>query len=96
MIIVAAKVTAKPGKREAFIKAAQPSIAATRKEDGCLFYTLYASTENETDLLYYEQWTSREALDKHLASAHMKQFGDVKTEQDLVVGDTDVQIHNVV
>jgi len=75
MIVVAAKVTVLPGKRDAFIQAAQPCIAATRREEGCLFYTLYGSTENENQLLYYEQWTSRDALQRHLESAHMAAFG---------------------
>ncbi|MCD8349384.1 MAG: antibiotic biosynthesis monooxygenase [Planctomycetaceae bacterium] len=92
MVIVAAKATAAPGKRDAFIKAAQESIAATRKEDGCICYELYASTEHPDKLLYYEQWKSREALDQHMKSAHMTKFGQEKIDNALQAGDVDVAI----
>lgn len=95
MIIVAAKVTAAPGKRDAFIEAAQPCIAATRREEGCRLYELYASSEHPDKLMYYEHWESRAALDKHLASAHMSEFGKVKDEKGLQVGDTDIGIFEV-
>lgn len=94
MIIVSAKITAAPGKRDAFIQAAQPCIAATRKEDGCLLYELYASTEHPDKVMYFERWASREALDKHLASPHMAEFGKVKDAQKLQVGDMDLGIYN--
>ncbi|MCD8138764.1 MAG: antibiotic biosynthesis monooxygenase [Planctomycetaceae bacterium] len=92
MVIVSAKATATPGKRDAFIKAAQESIAATRKEEGCICYELYASTEHPDKLMYYEQWTSREALDNHLKSAHMIKFGQDKIDNALQVGDVDVAV----
>lgn len=95
MIIVAAKATAKPGKRDAFIKAAQPSIAATRKEEGCLAYALYASTENDNDLLYFEKWTGRDVLAKHLEAPHMQAFAKAKEEQDLQAGDVQVDVFDV-
>lgn len=95
MVIVAAGITVQPGKRDAFIKAAQPCIAATRQEDGCILYELYASSESEDKLLYYEHWRDRAALDKHLASDHMKAFAKVKKEQDLQKGDSEVAVYTV-
>ncbi|MCC8189366.1 MAG: antibiotic biosynthesis monooxygenase [Planctomycetes bacterium] len=95
MIIVAAKCKAKPGKRDAFIQAAQPCIEATRKEEGCLFYTLYASTENDVDLLYFERWTSREALKAHGASAHMRAFAEAKKAGDIEDGPAVVEVYDV-
>lgn len=92
MIVVGAKITCKPGKREEFVRLAQPCIAATRKEAGCRFYTLYASTENDVDLLYYELWESRAALDAHLQSAHMAEFAKAKQAAD-VQASQDVEIH---
>lgn len=96
MVIVEARVVAKSGKRDAFIKAAQPSIAATRKEKGCMLYELYASTENADALLYFEKWSDRAALDSHMKSAHMAEFAVVKKEQDLADGDAEVMIFDIV
>lgn len=93
MLIVSAKFTTKPGKRDAFIKGAQPCIAATRKEEGCLLYELYASTEDANQVMYFEKWTDRAALDKHLQAPHMAEFDKVKAEQDLVDGDMDLGIY---
>lgn len=95
MIIVEAKCKAKPGKRDAFIQAAQPCIAATRKEEGCRSYTLYVSTENDVDLLYFEIWTSRDALASHIASAHMKAFADAKKAGDIEDGAAQVNVYDI-
>jgi quinol monooxygenase YgiN len=95
MIIVSAKVTASAGKRDAFIQAAQPCIAATRKETGCILYELYASTEDADKLMYFEKWTNRDVLDKHMQSEHMKAFARVKEERGLQTGDLDVGIYDV-
>jgi quinol monooxygenase YgiN len=95
MLIVSAKITTAPGKRDAFVQAAQPCIAATRREDGCFLYELYASTEHPDKLMYFERWTSRDALDRHLASPHMAEFAAVKKEQNLQIGDSEIGIHTV-
>lgn len=95
MVIVEAKITVQPGQRNAFIEAAQPCIAATRQEDGCILYELYASTESEDKLLYYEHWRDQAALDKHLASGHMKAFANVKMERNLQKGNSEVTVYPV-
>jgi quinol monooxygenase YgiN len=92
MIIVSAKITTAPGKRANFIKEAQPCIAATRREDGCLLYELYASTDHPDKLMYFERWESRAALDKHMTMPHMAEFAAIKKEQSLQLGDTEVGI----
>lgn len=83
MIEVAARMRTKPGKREAFIKGAQESIAATRKEAGCISYELFASTEDENLLLYFELWETREALAAHMKSPHFLKWGKERVEQSL-------------
>lgn len=95
MIIVSAKVTASAGNRDAFVQAAQPCIAATRKEAGCVFYELYASTEHPDKLMFFEKWQSREILEKHMASEHMKAFAKIKEERGLQTGDLEVAVLDV-
>lgn len=73
-----------PGMRDKFIEAAKGPTAATRKEKGCIFYTLYAAAENDTDLLYFEAWETAEDLAAHLASKHMQDFFRVQKEQGLL------------
>lgn len=75
MIILNAKITLKPGKREEIIPKMQNLIKATRAEPGCINYELYASTEDENVLMMFEKWESREALDSHIQTEHFKAFG---------------------
>lgn len=94
MLVVSAKITTTPGKRDAFIAAAQPCIAATRQEAGCRKYELYAATENPDSLMYFELWESRAALDAHLASPHMAAFAKVKEERNLQIGAAELALFN--
>jgi quinol monooxygenase YgiN len=90
MIIVFVAVTTPAGTRDEFLKAAQPCIAATRKEAGCRQYELLASTENPDGLHYFERWDSREALDRHMNSPHMAAFGKIKKEKHLQIDESKV------
>lgn len=71
LLTVVAEMTAQPGK-EAELKAALLAcIEPTRAESGCVQYDLHVSTDNAGHFLFYENWTSREALDLHLATPHL-------------------------
>lgn len=96
MVIVSARIKTTPGKRDTFIEAAQSVIAATRKEEGCLCYELYASTEDKNLLMYFEKWESREALKKHTESAHIKAFMEKRAAEKLQDGQSDLQIFDTV
>lgn len=68
---------AKPGREEALRKATLALIEPTRREDGCVQYDLHRHTDHPGRFLFYENWTSPEHLERHLASAHMKAFGEM-------------------
>lgn len=95
MIIVEARIALNPGKKAAFIEAAQPVIAATRKEAGNIVYELLASTENENELMYFERWTDRGALDAHIKSAHMQAWTKTREELALVAGPSEVVVYDI-
>jgi len=46
-------------------------VTPTRAEAGCLNYDLHQSTDDPTRFLFHENWTSKEHLDRHLASPHV-------------------------
>ena len=75
MIIVTATMNLKPHKKEEFILKAQDLISATRLEEGCISYGLYASTENKDELVMLERWEDINSLNKHMEKDHFKQFG---------------------
>jgi quinol monooxygenase YgiN len=50
-------------------------VEATRPEEGCIQYDLHVSTDQPGSFVFYENWASREALDRHAASPHLRAFG---------------------
>ncbi|OPX57556.1 MAG: autoinducer-2 (AI-2) modifying protein LsrG [Methanobacterium sp. PtaB.Bin024] len=90
MIIVAAAITGKPGKRDELISKSQDVIKSTRQEQGNISYELLASTEDENVLLMFEKWESKEALDTHMQTEHFKAFG--AAIEDLVAKELEITI----
>ena len=71
MIYVIATLRVQPEKLPQLLAAARIVIAATRKEDGCIFYDLHQSVTDPDQLVFVERWSSREALAKHFDAPHM-------------------------
>ena len=72
--VVVARVTVKEGQEAAFIKVASVLVEATRKEPGCLFYTLYQSPLDTKSFIFYEEYKDDAAFDSHANSDHFKVF----------------------
>ena len=47
-------------------------VEPTRSENGCLNYDLHQDTEDSSLFMFYENWTSKQDLDKHLQSPHLQ------------------------
>jgi quinol monooxygenase YgiN len=71
-ITVVATFQARPGKESELRNALIGLLAPTRQEAGCLNYDLHQSPEEPAKFLFYENWTSKAALDAHLQSEHIK------------------------
>ena len=80
MIYVIATMTLKPGTRDKVLAAAKPCIAATRKEEGCIFYDLNTSTDNPDLLTFVERWESRDHLTAHTKTEHLKTWRAASSE----------------
>jgi len=74
LFTVVAWMQAKPGKEHDLHAALLALIEPTRKEDGCLKYDLHQHTESPGQFAFYENWTSKQHLDRHLASSHVQTF----------------------
>ena len=75
MVTVVAEMVAKPGREAELTEELLRMVEATRKEDGCVQYDLHVSAEHTGNFVFYENWTTQEALDRHAASEHLKAFG---------------------
>lgn len=49
-------------------------IELTRAEEGCINYDLHQDNDNPAHFVFYENWTSRELLQTHLASQHIADY----------------------
>ncbi len=83
-VILTAIVKAKPDQVDAVQEALLSLVEPTRKEAGCLCYNLHQSKTDPAHFMFYEQWASKDALDAHGKSPHMKALGEKledKTDQ---------------
>lgn len=80
LLIVAAKMTAKPGKEDALRKTLMGLIEPTRAEAGCVQYDLHEEQGKPGSFLFFEKWTSKQALDEHLATPYLKGLFTVAPE----------------
>ena len=74
MIVVTSTFKSVPGKRAHVVELARPCIEATRKENGCIRYELFVSSEEEVTMQFIEEWTDLDSLRKHLKSPHLQDF----------------------
>ena len=69
--------TAKPGKRDAFLAAAQEHIRMTRLEPDCRYFELVPVPDHPDRLLLAEAFASEEAHRLHEQSDHMRGLANV-------------------
>ncbi len=75
MLIIAGTMTIDAEQRDAFGAAATELRRLTLAEDGCQAYVFSPDFEDAGTIHLYEKWTSMELLQAHLATAHVKAFG---------------------
>jgi quinol monooxygenase YgiN len=74
MIIVTVKSNPKVEFKNEFLIEFNKVAQEVRKEKGCIEYGIYQKDLERTDLFVFERWESREALDAHLKTSHMREF----------------------
>jgi quinol monooxygenase YgiN len=71
-VTVVARIKAKKGMEETVNQELMALVAPTRSEKGCINYDLHRSIDDRSVFMFYENWVSKEDLDKHLAMPYMK------------------------
>ena len=77
MIYVIATIQCKPDLHAPYLAGARTMIAATRKENGCIFYDLTQSITAPNEFTFVERWASREALEAHFNTPHMAAWREI-------------------
>lgn len=72
MIRVVCKAKLKSGvKVEEYLKIAREVVLETRKEKGCIMYTLHEDVDDPSILTTIEEWVDEESLNQHNQSEHV-------------------------
>ena len=75
-ISVTARARARPGKEAEVRRACLALVAPSRAEQGCINYDLHQSADDPGIFMFYENWESREDLERHLETAHALAFDE--------------------
>jgi quinol monooxygenase YgiN len=91
---VIARVKARADKVDELRSVLSSLVEPTRKEAGCLGYTLLQNNEDPTDFTLVEEWESKKALEFHLAAQHFK---DTQAKlPGLVAAKADIRLYHLV
>lgn len=93
MIVVVGRVQTSTELRDQLVQIGQAVAGASRQEPGCISYRLYEDTELENAFVFVEEWESREALERHFATAHIAEF--MQAIQAAIVAPPDVKFHTI-
>ena len=74
-LTVVAVIKAKEGTEEKTRQALEALVTPTRAEEGCINFDFYQGTEDKGLFMFFENWTNRAALDRHMQTPHIKAFG---------------------
>jgi quinol monooxygenase YgiN len=73
-VTVLARIKAKIGMEQKVKEELLALVKPTRLEEGCINYHLHQAFDDKTLFVFYENWSSKEDLDKHMATAHFQGF----------------------
>jgi quinol monooxygenase YgiN len=71
-VVVVGSFVAREGKEDDARATFQALVEPTHAEDGCILYALHQGHDDPRRLAFVERWASKEAIDAHLESDHVK------------------------
>lgn len=92
-VVVVGSFVARDGKEDEARAAFEALVAPTHAEDGCILYALHQGQDDARKLAFVERWASREELDRHLESDHVK---DVLAKVDDLFAGSDITVYEAV
>ncbi len=66
------KVVGKDETRDELRKILTAQVAPTRAEPGCINYDFHVDADDPNTFMFYENWRSKEDLDAHLKTPHLR------------------------
>jgi quinol monooxygenase YgiN len=74
MVVVHSRLVLSGAGRALFDSMVGALIAGSRAEPGCISYRLYESRETPGEVIFVEEWASRQSLDEHFTTPHFTTF----------------------
>lgn len=74
MIVIAGTITIDPANTEVAAPLIATLVEATNAEAGCITYGFTQSITQPGHYSVFEEWADEDALNSHMASAHMGEF----------------------
>lgn len=93
MLVVTAKFEYLPGKREVFLEEMEHLVNCTRKEVGCISFSLFDSQENPDHFMLFEEWEGPAAINYHKTTEHYKRFSILSSQ---FVAKKEATVYNVI
>jgi quinol monooxygenase YgiN len=93
MLLVIGRVRCEPEQRDRLVALCERMQDASREEAGCIRYGFFAAVEDPLTFVAVEEWADREALDRHFAQSHLREF--TKGLLELVSEQPEVAIHEI-
>jgi quinol monooxygenase YgiN len=94
VILVIGRVSCEPDKRKRLVALCERMQEDSRREEGCIRYGFFSAVEDPHSLVAVEEWADREALDRHFAQPHLREFAGALLE--VVNKRPEVAIHEIV
>jgi quinol monooxygenase YgiN len=73
-VVVVGSFTAREGREAEAREAFEALVAPTHAEPGCILYALHQGVDDPRRMAFIERWASREELDAHLRSDHVRRL----------------------
>lgn len=74
MVVLIAQVKLKADRVAEYLSLANAMLAPSRAEEPCITYDFYTKPEDQTQLVFVEEWKSREGLEAHFNMPHFTEF----------------------
>jgi quinol monooxygenase YgiN len=94
VLLVIGRVRCSAETRDALVALFEEMQDNSRREEGCLRYGFFAAVEDPLSFVAVEEWADRDALDRHFAQPHLREFARALLER--VSEPPEVAIHEVV
>lgn len=76
MITIIAKFKVNNAHTEEFKRCALDVTRQTKREKGCLSYTVFQNRSGSSEFTFVEEWLNDTAIEQHNAAPHFKAFMD--------------------